>query len=112
VKNKKIQDRTLLVYGNNKMIVLFKVFPFDSKTHKFLVDIYTDLPYPKFLLRSILHFASIFTIYEDIPYLEKLSSKELDSRVDGNGISSHITMCLFKRFVNLYGSDLQLLQNA
>jgi hypothetical protein len=100
------------VYGNKKMIVLFKVFPFDSKTHKFWVDIYTDLPYPKFLLRSILHFASIFTIYEDIPYLEKLSSKELDSKVDSNSISSHITMCLFKRFVNLYGSDLQLLQNA
>jgi hypothetical protein len=100
------------VYGDKKMIVLFKVFPSDSKTHKFLVDIYTDLPYPKFLLRSILHFASIFTIYEDIPYLEKLSSKDLDSKFKGNDVSSNITMCLFKRFINLYGSDLQLLQNA
>ncbi|NJM63210.1 MAG: hypothetical protein HC849_28395 [Oscillatoriales cyanobacterium RU_3_3] len=100
------------VYGDKKMIVLFKVFPFGIKTHKFLVDIYTDLPYPKFLLRSILHFAALFTIYEDIPYLKKLSGKDWDFKVTGNSILNPTAMCLLKRFVNLYGSDLKLFQEV
>lgn len=100
------------VYGDKQMVVLFKVFPSDRKTHKFLVDIYTDLPYPKFLLRSILHFASVFTIYEDIPYLKQLSGKDWDFKVAGNSILNPTAMCLLKRFVSLYGSDLKLFQEA
>ena len=96
------------VYGQKKMIVLFSVFPLTKTTHEFLVDIYTDLPCPKFLLGLILHLATLITLYEDLPYLKKLSEKGIDRLINSAKISSHETICLFQRFVNLHVSAMHL----
>jgi hypothetical protein len=101
-------ELTIPVYGGSQMIVLFNVFPLGKSAHEFSVDIYTDLPYPKFLLRAILHLASIFTLYEDLPYLKKLSRKETDGLLALKKVSNHKSMWLFKRFVHLHGSKAQL----
>ncbi|UBF26538.1 hypothetical protein K9N68_00550 [Kovacikia minuta CCNUW1] len=92
------------VYGGKKMIVMFNAFPLSKTSHEFLIDIYTDLPYPRFLLRVILHLASLFTLYEDLPYLKKLSERSLERLLNPAKASSQKTMWLFKRFVNLYAS--------
>jgi hypothetical protein len=96
------------VYSGRQMIILFNVFPLNQMAHEFSVDIYTDLPYPKFLLRAVLHLASIFTLYEDLPYLKKLSRRGADGLLALKRASDHKSMWLFNRFVNLYGSKLQL----
>jgi hypothetical protein len=101
-------ELTVPVYGARQMIVLFNVFPLSNTAHEFSVDVYTDLPYPKFLLRAILHLASIFTLYEDLPYLKKLSRRGADGLLALKKASDHKSMWLFKRFINLYGSKLQL----
>jgi hypothetical protein len=100
-------ELSIPMHKERKMIVLFSVFPLGSKSHELLIDIYTDLIYPKFLLRSILHIASLFTLYEDIPYLNKLSEMGLENLLSSGKISSSKTMWLFSRFVNLHGSEVK-----
>ncbi|MDX2240627.1 MAG: hypothetical protein NW224_08090 [Leptolyngbyaceae cyanobacterium bins.302] len=93
------------VYGGKTMIVLFNVFPVTETAHEFLIDIYTDLPYPKFLLRIVLHLASLFTLYEDLPYLKQLSERGIEKLFNPARASSHQTMWLFNRFVSLHASQ-------
>jgi hypothetical protein len=100
-------ELTIPVYGGKRMIVLFNVFPLSYTAHEFSIDVYTDLPYPKFLLKAVLHLASVFTLYEDLPYLKKLSKKGADGLLTLKRVSNHKSMWLFKRFVNLYGSKAQ-----
>jgi hypothetical protein len=92
------------VYNDKRIIVIFNAFPISSNEHKFFIDIYSNLEWPKPLLQILLHFASCLTLFEDIPYLHKLAERNL-SRLTGSGkISNHETMLLFKRFTELYGS--------
>jgi hypothetical protein len=100
------------MYGAREMIVIFRVFPLSNTTHEFFIDIYTDLQHPKLLLSAILHIASLFTLYEDLPYLKKLSERGLEGLIKSDKISSNKTMWLFKRFINLHGSKVQLFQAA
>jgi hypothetical protein len=104
-------ELTIPVYDGKRMIVLFNVFPLNYTAHEFSIDVYTDLSYPKFLLRAVLHVASVFTLYEDLPYLKKLSQKGADGLLTLKK-SNHKSMWLFKRFVNLYGSKAQLSKAA
>ncbi|MBA3924492.1 MAG: hypothetical protein H0X31_23445 [Nostocaceae cyanobacterium] len=62
--------------------------------------------FPKPILQIILHFASGLTVLEDLPYLYKLSERNINSVNFGKG-SNHKTLWLFKRFVDLYGSSLE-----
>ncbi len=101
-------ELSIPVYGGKKMIVIFSIFPLSSTSHELLIDIYTDLPYPRFLLLTILHIASLFTLYEDLPYLKKLSERGLENLLSSNQISSNKAMWLFERFVNLHRSEAQL----
>lgn len=101
-------ELTIPVYRRKRMIVLFNVFPLSHTAHEFSIDVYTDLPYPKFLLRAVLHLASVFTLYEDLPYLRKLSRRGADGLLALKKVSSHKSMWLFKRFINLHGSKEQL----
>lgn len=94
------------VYGDKRMIVIFNVFPLGHTAHELFIDIYTDLKWPKFLLAPILHIAALFTVYEDLPYLKKLSERGLEGLLNPNKSLSHKTMWLFKRFVNLHGSRM------
>ncbi|MDF5729453.1 MAG: hypothetical protein PUP92_15920 [Rhizonema sp. PD38] len=100
-------ELSIPVYNNKNITVIFNVVPLSSNTHKFFIDIYTDLKWPKPVLQVILHFASCLTLYEDLPYLRKLAARNLDRLVNLNRVSNHETMLLFKRFSELYGSSIE-----
>jgi hypothetical protein len=100
-------ELSIPVYGGKKMIVMFSIFPLSRTSHELLIDIYTDLRFPRVLLLAILHIASLITLYEDLPYLKKLSERGLENLLFSDKISSNKTMWLFARFVSLHGSELQ-----
>ncbi len=100
-------ELSIPVYNNKKIIVIFNAFPLSSTTHKFFVDIYSNLEWPKPIMQIILHFASCLTLYEDIPYLRTLAKRNLERLINLNRISNHKTMWLFRRFVELYGSSIE-----
>ncbi len=95
------------VYGEKRMVVIFNVQPLSDTSHEFSIDIYSDLKYPKFLLSAVLHLASLITLYEDMPYLKRLSNRKLDNLLNSTKAMDHKTMGLFKRFVDLYALELQ-----
>ncbi|NJR40704.1 MAG: hypothetical protein HC781_20065 [Leptolyngbyaceae cyanobacterium CSU_1_4] len=93
------------VYSGKKIAVIFNVLPLSNSEHKLFIDIYSDLPLPKPVLQILLHFASSLTLFEDLPYLHKLSQLNLNHFCK-LGKSDHKAMQLFNRFVELYGSSL------
>ncbi|HEY9695343.1 MAG TPA: hypothetical protein V6D15_24345 [Oculatellaceae cyanobacterium] len=97
------------VYNNKRIVVIFNVIPLTETEHKFLIDIYSNIPCPKFFLQVILHFASCLTLFEDLPYLKKLAQTHKDRLVNSSKHSHQDTMWLFKRFVDLYGSPIKSL---
>jgi hypothetical protein len=88
------------------MIVMFNTFPLSEDQHEFLIDIYTDLKWPKPILQLILHIASLVTLYEDLPYLQKLSEREWLCLLNKQRNSMQKINWLFDRFVELYASKL------
>jgi hypothetical protein len=100
-------ELSIPVYNNKKIIVLFNVLPLSGTKHKFFIDIYSNLGWPRPMLQFILHIASCLTLYEDLPYLQALSHRKIDRLVNLNRVSNHETMWLFRRFVELYGSSLE-----
>ncbi|AFZ13384.1 hypothetical protein Cri9333_2518 [Crinalium epipsammum PCC 9333] len=99
-------------YNNNRIVVIFNVIPVNETEHKFLIDIYSNIPCPKFLLQVILHFASCLTLFEDLPYLKKLAQTHKDRLFNSSQHSNQETMWLFKRFVDLYGSPIKSLSST
>lgn len=97
-------------YNNKRIIVIFNVLPLSNTEHKLFIDIYSNLKWPKPLLQLLLHFASGLTLFEDLPYLQKLAASNLHRLFDSSKVSNHETMGLFKRFVDLYGSSIKLPQ--
>lgn len=97
-------ELSIPIYGDKKITVMFNVEPISNKEHRLFIDIYSNLNWPKPLLQIILHIASCWTLFEDLPYLQKLAERNIDKLVNLNTISSHETMALFKRFVEIYGS--------
>jgi hypothetical protein len=87
------------VYNDKHITILFNAFPLSDREHLFSIDIYSNLNWPKSLLKAILHFASSLTLFEDLPYLNQLGDLNLTK------ISDRDTMQLHKRFVDLYGSS-------
>lgn len=92
------------VYGDKRIVVMFNVEPVSDKEHKFFIDIYSNLNWPKPLLQLLLHLASCLTVFEDLPYLQKLAERNIDRLFSASMVSSHETAWLFRRFVELYGS--------
>ncbi len=101
-------ELSIPVYGGKKITVIFNSFPINSDTHELLIDIYTDLKWPKPILQIILHIASVFTLFEDLPYLKQLSSKNLTQLFSRNRTSKHEMMWLFRRFVELYTPEQEV----
>ncbi len=95
------------VYNDRKIVVIFNVFPIQNNEHKLFIDIYSNLAWPKPILRLLLHIASCLTVFEDFPYLQKLAASNLNRLAQLGRISDHKTMQLCKRFTELYGSTLQ-----
>ncbi|MBD2771566.1 hypothetical protein [Iningainema tapete] len=100
-------ELSIPVYNEKKIIVVFNVLPLNTQAHKFFIDIYSDLKWPKPVLQIILHLASCLTLYEDLPYLRTLAQRNIDRLVSLNRVSNHESMWLFRRFVELYGSSIE-----
>lgn len=100
-------ELSIPVYGDRKIVVLFNAIPMNNQEHRFLIDIYSDLEWFKPLLQVLLHLSSSLTLFEDLPYLQTLAERNLDRLVRRGKISNHDTMKLFKRFVDLYGRNLE-----
>lgn len=98
-------ELSIPVYNNKHITVLFNAFPINNEQHKLFIDIYTNLEWPKPLLKLILHFASSLTLFEDLPYLRKLAEKNIHNIVNLSKSSNHETMWLMRRFAHLYGSS-------
>lgn len=101
-------ELTVPIYKGHKITILFNMLPLGKNAHKLFIDIYSDLAFPKPILQVILHCAACITLFEDLPYLHKLANRNLYRRVKSSKSSHRDTMQLFKRFVDLYGSSLEL----
>ena len=100
-------ELSIPVYNNKKIVVMFNAIPISNTEHKLLIDIYSNLNWPKPLLQILLHFASCLTLFEDLPYLRKLAEINISRLVKLNRASNQETMWLFQRFVDLYGSSIE-----
>lgn len=105
-------ELSIPVYNQKRITVLFNAIPLSNTEHKLLIDIYSDLPWPKPLLQALLHVSAFLTLFEDLPYLNKLAQRNLDRLFSSSRIPSHETMWLFGRFVSLYGSNAKALPSA
>lgn len=96
-------ELSIPAYNDKRIVVIFQVFPLNDKEHKFFIDIYSDLEWPKPFLQIILHLAACLTLFEDLPYLRAISERRIERLFNPNLASNHESMLLFKRFVELYG---------
>jgi hypothetical protein len=93
-------------YNNKTINVIFNAVPISPTEHKFSIDIYSDLDWPRPILQFVLHFASCLTLFEDLPYLSKLSEHNIQKLFNLNK-SNQETMWMLRRFIELYGSQLE-----
>ncbi|MGL5792814.1 MAG: hypothetical protein ACRC06_00125 [Waterburya sp.] len=98
-------ELSIPLYNDKNITVLFNAFPLSENEHQLFIDIYSNLEWPKPLLKLVLHFASSLTLFEDLPYLNKLAQRKTNRLVNLKNISKHETMWLYRRFVDLYGSS-------
>ena len=96
-------ELSIPVYNNKHITVLFNALPLSNNEHKLFIDIYSNLEWPKPILQLLLHFASSLTLFEDLPYLRKLGSRNIQGLVNLSRVSNHETMWLMRRFADLYG---------
>ena len=105
-------ELSIPVYNDKRMTVIFNAIPLGLSQHKLLIDIYSDLKWPKPILKAVLHVAACLTLVEDLPYLQKLAERNIHRVFSVSRASTHETMWLFRRFVALYGNSPALLQAA
>lgn len=98
-------ELSIPVYNDKRITVLFNVLPLSNNQHKFYVDIYTNLEWPRPILQIILHLAASLTLFEDLPYLRKLAQKNTERLFNSSKYRDRDTMWLYQRFVELYGSS-------
>ncbi|QDL10759.1 hypothetical protein DP113_25100 [Brasilonema octagenarum UFV-E1] len=101
-------ELSIPVYRNKRITVMFYAYPSTENAHHFLIDIYSDLEWPKPILQIILHIASCLTLIEDLPYLQKLAQRNIGSLINKHRQSNHETMWLFNRFAELHGSSVEM----
>jgi hypothetical protein len=93
------------VYGDKVIIVMFNTFPLGHTEHQFCVDIYSNLEWYKPFLKFVLHFASLLTLLEDLPYLRALAQTNVQRLFNINKPINHEMVWLLGRFIKLYGSS-------
>jgi len=89
--------------------VIFNVLPMGEQEHRLYVDIYSDLPWPKPILRFLLELAINLTLLEDLPYLRRLTARK--HRRGNPNSETNDSMQLYYRYVHLYSSTLHLAPN-
>jgi hypothetical protein len=99
-------ELSIPVYNGKRIVVIFNALPLSDTEHVLLIDIYSNLNWPRFFLQFALHIASCLTLFEDLPYLYQLAKKNSSCLVNSHKGSNHKAMWLFRRFVDLYGSKL------
>ncbi|BAY22580.1 hypothetical protein NIES2100_23430 [Calothrix sp. NIES-2100] len=98
-------ELSIPVYNGKRITVMFYALPLTQSEHYLFIEIYSDLDWPKPILQILLHCASCLTLFEDLPYLRNLYEKNIERLFNVSLASNHQTMLLFKRFVELYGSN-------
>lgn len=99
------------VRDNKTINVIFNVIPLGEQEHKLCVDIYSNLPWPKPMLRFLLEFATSLTLLEDLPYLRILTARKQErlapsSQRGNRKQGKNDSMQLYYRYVSLYSSTL------
>ncbi len=84
------------------------MLPLADNIHKLFIDIYSNVIFPKPMLQVILYCTSCLTLFEDLPYFNELANGNSHRWVRATKASNRDPMQLFKRFVELYGSKLEL----
>jgi hypothetical protein len=80
----------LKINGDRQITVIFNVLPLGDRVHKLCIDMYSNLAFPKPILKLLLHCASCITVLEDLHYLYWLAKSHLERSLrTGN---SHQTM--------------------
>jgi hypothetical protein len=98
-------ELSIPVYGQRRFFILFNVLPLTNNEHYFFIDIYGDLQWwLKPLMQILLHFAAALTLFEDLPYLQALSERNIDNLFLSSKFSTHETMYLYNRYVELAGN--------
>jgi hypothetical protein len=105
-------ELSIPVYNEKRITVLFNAIPLSHTEHKLLIDIYSDLPWPRPFLQALLHISAFLTLFEDLPYLHRLAQRNLERLFNSSRVPTHETMWLFGRFVALYGSNAKALPSA
>ncbi|MEB3358704.1 MAG: hypothetical protein VKK04_18400 [Synechococcales bacterium] len=95
------------IYAGKRIIVLFNALPLAEGEHRFLIDIYSDLAWPKPLLQAVFNAAASLTLLEDMPYLHQLSETRASHLFHAKRGNEQNMMFLFRRFVELYGTGLE-----
>ncbi len=69
------------VHDRKTINVMFNVLPLGKQEHLLHIDIYSNLPWPKPILRFLLESATNLTLIEDIPYLRRLTVRDQNNLV-------------------------------
>jgi hypothetical protein len=63
-------------YGEKHVRVLFSVIPLSDEEHYLTIHMFSDLAWPRELLKAVLIMASSLTLLEDLPYLSHLAKRD------------------------------------
>ncbi|WOD41657.1 hypothetical protein [Nodosilinea sp. E11] len=93
-------------YGEKFIRVLFSVVPLSTTEHQLSIHMFSNLAWPKELLKAMLIVASSLTLLEDLPYLNHLARRNYDQLFSQTLAKrrSNQAMQLFHRYVDLHNS--------
>ncbi|MGG6241629.1 hypothetical protein ACQ4N7_23645 [Nodosilinea sp. AN01ver1] len=94
-------------YRQKFIRVLFSVIPLNSEEHYLCIQMFSDLKWPRELLKAILLLAASLTLLEDLPYLRHLAKRHPKQWTNQRSKKKSVNpaMQLFHRYVDLYNSD-------
>jgi hypothetical protein len=95
------------VYRQKFIRVLFSVIPLSHQEHHFSIHLFSNLAWPRELLKSMLLLAASLTLLEDLPYLYHLAERDQAALAKQPHPRKSVrpTMQLFHRYVDLYKGD-------
>ncbi|HZG40266.1 MAG TPA: hypothetical protein VEZ50_16430 [Nodosilinea sp.] len=94
-------------YGQKFIRVLFSVVPLNDEEHYLNIQMFSNLAWPRELLKAVLLLASSLTLLEDLPYLTHLAKRNYDGLFSRPVERKHPSqaMQLFHRYVDLYNGS-------
>ncbi len=93
-------------YGQKFIHVLFSVIPLSDQEHHLSIQMFSDLQWPRELLKAVLIVAASLTLLEDLPYLHRLSKRNYDGLFSQTTRKQRPSQArqLFYRYVDLYNN--------